>query len=105
MAFGIKKTELNRWKRQVCSGQIAFLTHYWYDVRFPQYRTVTKAGCSDIDKLISWGKKYGLKPKWIDKRSDFPHYDLMGETQRKILIAEGCFEDIKKFRLEDDHVE
>lgn len=57
MAFGITRGELNEWKRQVKNGQIAFLTHYWIDKRFPGCKTVTKVGCSDISVLIEWGKQ------------------------------------------------
>lgn len=103
MAFGVKKADLNLWKRKVESSEIAFLTHYWYDKRFPQYHTVTKVGCVNVEKLIRWGQQYGLKPDWIDARSPFPHFDLMGERQHDILVAEGRHEDIIKFRLEDDH--
>jgi len=52
MAFGITKEQLMSWKKLVKRGEIAFLTHYWYDERFPQYHTVTKVGCSNINKLI-----------------------------------------------------
>ena len=61
MAFGIKREELKAWKKAVSEGEIAFLTHYWLDERFPGCKTVTKAGCSDIEKLTHWGKQYGLK--------------------------------------------
>ncbi|WP_027724464.1 hypothetical protein [Tuberibacillus calidus] len=101
MAFGIKREELTLWKQKVASGEVALITHFWHDPRFPQYKTVTKAGCSDLDKLKRWGEKYGLKAKWIDRRSPYPHYDLMGETQIKVLLAEGQSEDLKRFRLED----
>ncbi len=42
MAFGINREELKHWKKQVAQGDIAFLTHYWFDKRFPQFNTVTK---------------------------------------------------------------
>lgn len=35
MAFGINREELTRWKKAVSAGEIAFLTHYWLDPRFP----------------------------------------------------------------------
>jgi hypothetical protein len=90
MAFGIKKAELEEWKRQIENGQIAFLTHYWLDDRFPESRTVTKVGCSDFNKLIKWGKQYGLKKEWIHIRKDgYSHFDLLGDTQSKILELEG----------------
>ena len=103
MAFGLKRNDLTLWKQQVMSGNIAFLTHYWYDCRFPQYKTVTKVGCNDIEKLIRWGKKYGLKSEWVDQRGMFPHFDLMGEREVEILTAEGYQEQLFKFRLGDDH--
>ncbi len=62
-------------------GEIAFLTHYWLDDRFPEAKTVTKAGCADIDKLIRWGAAYGLKKEWIHKKSEFPHFDLLGRPK------------------------
>lgn len=42
MAFGTNRTELSAWKRAVRAGEIAFLTHYWLDDRFPGCKTVTK---------------------------------------------------------------
>lgn len=99
MAFGINREDLIEWKTQVKNGKIAFITHYWYDPRFPKSRCVTKVGCSDIPKLIKWGSKYGLEPRWIDDRSDFPHFDLMGERQYAILKQEGYEDTIKKFNL------
>ncbi|WP_077615839.1 hypothetical protein [Caenibacillus caldisaponilyticus] len=101
MAFGVQPKELKKWKERVEKGEVALLTHYWYDPRFPQYRTVTKAGCSNLKKLIRWGKKYGLKPQWIDKRNRYPHFDLMGKKQLDILRAEGCTDQIHRFRLEE----
>ncbi len=32
------------------------LTHYWQDERFPGCYTVTKVGCNDLEKLVTWGK-------------------------------------------------
>ena len=61
MAFGINRQELRVWKQKVSSGEIAFLTHYWIDERFPGSYTVTKVGCSHLEKLIAWGKRYNLK--------------------------------------------
>lgn len=90
MAFGIRKYELHEWKRKVTEGQIAFITHYWVDDRFPNCKTVTKVGCSDINKLIAWGSQYDLKPEWIDGRNkSYPHFDLLGEKQVDILSKEG----------------
>lgn len=87
--------EARRFKREV-----AFLTHYWLDDRYPDVKTVTKAGCANIEKLAEWGKQYGLKKEWIDKRSEFPHFDLLGEKQIMILKQEKLSSHIKRFRLE-----
>jgi hypothetical protein len=100
MAFGIKRAELQVWKESVYAGNISFLTHYWYDARFPQYKTVTKVGCANEKKLVAWGAKYGLKAQWIHNRDHFPHFDLLGEKQLKILTAEEKFDQITRFQLE-----
>ncbi|SDN31578.1 hypothetical protein [Alkalicoccus daliensis] len=89
MAFGVTKKELKNWKAAANSGEVAFLTHFWYDPRFPEYKTVTKAACSDIETLVSWGEKYNLKRSWIHVDNHFPHYDLIGSTETEILTAEG----------------
>ena len=90
MAFGIKRHELREWKQKIDQGDIAFLTHYWLDDRFPDCKTVTKVGCHDIEKLAEWGKKYGLKKEWIHHRKDgYSHFDLLGNTQSEILQKEG----------------
>ena len=95
MAFGIKRHELIEWKRKIDGGEIAFLTHYWLDDRFPGYTTVTKVGCHDLEKLAQWGMKYGLKKEWIDHRRDgYSHFDLIGPKQKDILKKEGQFEHI-----------
>jgi hypothetical protein len=99
MAFGIKKQELVQWKRNVINGEIAFITHYWLDPRFPELNTVTKAGCSDVGKLMQWGKRYGLKKEWIHQRDQYPHFDLLGERQRMILEKEGLWEQIARFKI------
>lgn len=99
MAFGIKRHELEEWKEKVQSGEMAFLTHFWIDPRFPGSKTVTKAGCGNIEKLADWGEKYGLKKEWIDHHEGLPHFDLFGEKQKEILITEGQLGQIKRFRL------
>lgn len=97
MAFGIKRSEVLAWKRKIDNGEIAFLTHYWLDDRFPGCNTVTKVGCQDLEQLEKWGKKYGLKKEWIHHRKDgYSHYDLLGERQREILRSEGLLEHIWK---------
>ncbi|WP_428908458.1 hypothetical protein [Niallia sp. Krafla_26] len=90
MAFGITRKELLEWKAKIDQGEIAFLTHYWIDERFPNCKTVTKVGCNDITKLINWGKQYDLKPEWIDQRQNgYSHFDLLGQKQIDILKKEG----------------
>ncbi|WP_301109325.1 hypothetical protein [Sporosarcina sp.] len=98
MAFGIKRQELQAWKEAVSQGEIAFLTHYWLDDRFPGINTVTKAGCSDMEKLTSWGKQYGLRPEWIHAREQYPHFDLLGERQEEILKAEKRLDQLFRFK-------
>ncbi|MER2079233.1 hypothetical protein [Psychrobacillus psychrotolerans] len=97
MAFGIKRHELNEWKRDVLEGNIAFLTHYWIDKRFPGCNTVTKVGCSDVPRLIEWGKKYGLKAEWIDYKEAYPHFDLFGKHEMDIMVKEGLLEQLERF--------
>ncbi|MCR6096197.1 hypothetical protein HXA34_11510 [Salipaludibacillus agaradhaerens] len=99
MAFGVKRQELTEWKQNVLKGRVSFLTHFWYDPRFPEYKTVTKAACADRDILLAWGGKYGLKESWLHERESFPHFDLIGETEKRILRAEGCYE--KLLQLEN----
>lgn len=99
MAFGIRRVELALWKQRVAAGEIAFLTHFWQHPRFPEIKTVTKAGCSDIEKLVKWGAFYGLKEEWIHYRTGYPHFDLLGERQREILKREELFEHLRRFRL------
>lgn len=90
MAFGIKRQEIKEWKQKIDEGEIAFLTHYWLDDRFPGSKTVTKVGCHDLEKLAEWGSKYGLKKEWIHHRRDgYSHFDLIGERQKEILHKEG----------------
>lgn len=100
MAFGISREQIKEWKQKVDQGEIAFLTHYWYDERFPHAKTVTKVGCNDLEKLIRWGKQYGLKKEWIHYRKDgYSHYDLIGDIEKKILIKEGLSPMIHKKKI------
>lgn len=99
MAFGITKEELAQWKAKVDRGEIAYLTHYWLDARFPDIKTVTKVGCSDLDRLSRWCIKYGLSPRYIHARRSYPHFDLLGPRQYEILQEEGQFEQLERFRL------
>ena len=95
LAFGITRKELLDWKKKINQGEIAFLTHFWVDDRFPDSKTVTKVGCIDVDRLIHWGKQYGLKPEWLDIRKDgYTHFDLIGHKQKEILTNEGLLHHI-----------
>jgi hypothetical protein len=99
MAFGIKREELQLWKDAVTRGEIAFLTHYWLDPRFPDITTVTKVGCSDIQLLSGWCESYGLNPAYIHHRPPFPHFDLMGRKQKEILHAEQLWHHLERFKM------
>ncbi|WP_173916411.1 hypothetical protein [Halobacillus sp. Marseille-Q1614] len=99
MAFGIKRDELVEWKRSVKAGEVAFLTHYWIDERFPGCDTVTKVGCADIGRLINWGIQHGLKAEWIHYDPEHPHFDLFGDRQYEILKKEEQWEQISRFSL------
>lgn len=101
MAFGINREELICWKKRVSKGEIAFLTHFWQDDRFPNCTSVTKVGCSDLKKLVKWGQKYHLKKEWIHQKEKYPHFDLFGEIQLKVLKNEGLYNHIQRFRLEE----
>lgn len=98
MAFGIKRSELWQWKKQVNEGKISIITHYWQDDRFPGCTTVTKIGCANIDKLISWGEQYSLKSRWIHQNA-YPHFDVFGEKQKEILKQEEKVEQLRRFKL------
>lgn len=97
MAFGIKRDELIKWKEAVQSGEIAFITHYWYSPRWPNYKTVTKAGCADIEKLARWGAQYGLQREWIHERKTYPHFDLIGDRQIEIMEKENKLGQLNRF--------
>ncbi|WP_422657148.1 hypothetical protein ACK8P5_15410 [Paenibacillus sp. EC2-1] len=99
MAFGITKQELREWQKAVARGEIAFLTHYWYDERFPQYKTVTKVGCSDLNLLKQWCVDHGLDPRYIHYRMPYPHFDLIGPKQVELLQAASLDEQVQRFRL------
>lgn len=99
MAFGINKSELNAWKEAVSRGEIAYLTHYWLDPRFPGIKTVTKVGCNNITLLEAWCESHGLDPKYIHHRPPFPHFDLLGPKQREILEQEQLWEQLERFKM------
>ncbi|NGP44028.1 hypothetical protein G4V62_03340 [Bacillaceae bacterium SIJ1] len=99
MAFGIKRDELIAWKKQVSAGELAFLTHFWVHPTRPEWHTVTKAGCNDLEKLMAWGEAYGLQEKWIHHRPAYPHFDLLGAVQYQVLIDVGLNSHIERFRI------
>ncbi|MDQ8736753.1 hypothetical protein [Paenibacillus sp. LHD-38] len=99
MAFGIKRKEMNDWKAAVARGEIAFLTHYWLDPRFPDMRTVTKVGSSDMGKLSRWCLENGLDPRYIHARSEYPHFDLLGPKQGEVLRRSNQLEQLERFGL------
>lgn len=101
MAFGVSRQELTVWKQAVRSGELAYLTHYWQDNRFPYVRTVTKVGCTDLSRLIAWCEEYGLPSQYIHNRQPYPHFDLIGPRQLEILRHAGQIEQITRFRLEE----
>lgn len=100
MAFGIKRDELRHWKEKVANGDVAFLTHYWLHPEFPQYHTVTKVGCIDLNRLIAWGHAYNLKANWIDEHPGYPHFDLIGHKQKEVLLNEHLTSHIERFHIE-----
>lgn len=99
LAFGLKRKELNEWKIKVANGDIAIITHYWLDPRFPNSKTVTKVGCCNIERLKAWGRQYGLKPEWIHERIGYPHFDVLGDRQIEVLKNEHCEDQIERFAL------
>ncbi|GIP27471.1 hypothetical protein J23TS9_26010 [Paenibacillus sp. J23TS9] len=99
MAFGINRQELNEWKKTVERGEIAYLTHYWLDPRFPGITTVTKVGCSDLQRLILWCEQHDLPSRYIHNRYPFPHFDLIGPRQKEILFQEGQEDQVQRFKL------
>lgn len=99
MAFGINRQQLDSWKSKVASGEIAYLTHYWLDSRFPGITTVTKVGCSDLDRLTAWCLENGLNPKYIHRRQPYPHFDLIGPKQKEILEHEGLQDQVNQFHI------
>lgn len=99
MAFGIKREELTAWKEAVTRGEIAYLTHYWLDPRFPGIKTVTKVGCADLERLEAWCRSNGLNPAYIHNRPPYPHFDLIGERQQDILRKEQLWDHLERFKL------
>lgn len=99
MAFGITREELTDWKKAVSRGEIAYLTHFWLDPRFPDIRSITKVGCSDVAVLTEWCTAHGLNPEYIHNRAPFPHYDLIGRKQKEILQQQRLWDHLKRFRI------
>ncbi|WP_141334127.1 hypothetical protein [Paenibacillus sp. tmac-D7] len=99
MAFGIKREELTAWKEAVTRGEIAYLTHYWLDPRFPGITSVTKVGCADLERLKAWCRGHGLNPAYIHNRPPYPHYDLIGPKQKEILRRERLWDHLERFKL------
>jgi hypothetical protein len=99
MAFGITREELRQWKEQVSRGEIAYLTHYWFEPRFPECRTVTKVGCSDVERLAAWCMEHDLNPRYIHRRKPYPHFDLIGDKQKEILRKERLWDQLIRFGL------
>lgn len=99
MAFGIRRQEMEQWKATVAGGEIAYLTHYWLDPRYPDMRTVTKVGCADREKLLRWCLNHGLNPRYIHDRSKYPHFDLFGPKQREVLLQANQMEQLVRFGM------
>lgn len=99
MAFGITRQELQQWKAAVARGEIAYITHYWLEPRFPNITTVTKVGCSNISKLVDWCDAHGLPAQYIHRRDRYPHFDLIGPRQAEILAQEELWDQIERFQL------
>ncbi len=104
MAFGISRTQLMEWKEKASNGEIAFLTHYWLDDRFPNCTTVTKVACSNRQALIEWGRQYGLKQEWIHQRDVYPHFDLVGTVQKDVLWKEGQIDQLHRLLKGKDEI-
>ena len=43
----------------------------------------------NIEELINFAKKIGLKESWLQKNRRFPHFDLV-QSKRKIAIENGA---------------
>lgn len=100
MAFGITRAELAAWKAKVRQGEVSLLTHFWLHPRYPSIKTVTKAGCADLNALLTWGEPYELERKHLHLRNEFPHFDLIGDKQGEILAREGLWDQIIRFRIQ-----
>jgi hypothetical protein len=99
VAFGITRLQVEQWKEAVTRGEIAYLTHYWYEPRFPECKTITKVGCSDLERLVEWCYTHELNPAYIHRRDRYPHFDLIGRRQLEILVKEGFETHIERFGI------
>lgn len=63
MAFGVKRDEMELWKEKAARGEIAIITHYWLDDRFPESKTVTKVACVDLKKTTTMGETIWFSPR------------------------------------------
>jgi len=52
-----------------------------------------------MEQLIAWGQKHGLKKEWIHVREGFPHFDLIGDSQKRILQKERSLGNIQEYGL------
>lgn len=104
MAFGVKKNELKRYKKNVANNELAILTHYWSDDRFPDSNTVTKVAANDLETLKAWGKKLQLYDYMIDPESTkIPHFDLFGPIQVRVLKELKRWNMLNRFHLMTEH--
>nr|WP_245247385.1 MULTISPECIES: hypothetical protein [unclassified Paenibacillus] len=90
---------MTQWKEAVTRGEIAFITHFWLEPRFPGINTVTKVGCTNLERLSEWCATNGLDPRYIHNRDPFPHFDLIGSKQIEILQKERLWDQLERFRL------
>lgn len=61
-----------------------------------------------LDELQAWGRRHGLRPVWIDRRSSLPHFDAFGETLRFCgpgVTREELVRDIREWRLDGRRLE
>lgn len=40
---------------------------------------------ASLEELVRWGRRHGLKPEWIDRSHDLPHFDVAVERHRDAL--------------------
>lgn len=59
-----------------------------------------------LAELVAWGRRHGLRPGWIDRSHDLPHFDLTVDRHGEIL-GEGVeraelVADIRRWRGRGD---